>query len=1615
MSPADGPDTNSVSFYTVPWYTGSITFDGTTYYDTDFTSVADGTYNIVANVPAGFTFSQWRYSGGVSVANPSAAATTCSVSDNGWLEMVLSPADGPDITVTPMSLDFGLVEVGSSSSTENVTVTNEGAANLIIGNLSINNNQFSVTSGNISDQTLIPGASANITVGFTPGSTGAHSANLTIPSNDADENPVNVLLSGNGTEPPTTEADLEITKTDSPDPVAFGDNLTYTLTVINHGPSNATSVNVTDVLYPYLVYVSSNTSAGSVNATTDFPYWSVNWDIGNLASGDNVTLDIVATINPLLPIFGIFTTMDTISNIATVTGNEDDPNIDNNTASEDTGLLTTDLEITKTDKEDPVMFGDNITWYITVTNNGPLDATDVVALDLYTPGFITIKATEPSTGTVSQTPPQWLDDVFQQFGANITSISGGLSVLYWDIGDLASGASANLTIIASDNLTSLAPANTTWALSPAVAGFLSVISGSGFQPPEFPYPNLAGVLSTTLDSDASNNMVVETTTLSLNLPETDLEITKTDDPDPVASDGSVTYTVNIKNNGPEDAPNVYVFDTWLASSLILQSVTPSVGTTNQTIPQWLLDVFSPGGGTPTIGDNYLWWEVGPLPSGASANLTIVAIVNVTLAMQTPYIYNAAMVFGDVRDIDPSNNIIMVDTSIGVADLEISKTDSPDPVAFGDNLTYTLTVTNNSPVPAAGARVIDNLPDGTTFLSANPSTGTYTHSSGNVTWDIGDITAGNTVNMTIVVTAPSSPGDITNTATVSGSYFDPVMGNNIASANTTPVPPNSADLVITKTDSPDPVATGGNLTYTVTVTNNGPADMGSFTVSDDLPDSVLFQSANASIGTAYESTGIVYWNIDSLNSGSSVNMTITVTAPLETGIIINYAEILGEYAEAIPGNEFVSENTTVALPTDADLEITKTGSPDPVYALEDLTYVLTVTNNGPADATSVNVTDTLPPGVTYKSSVPTGNFNSANGTVSWNLGNLAAGANTTLTIIASAPGVSGDITNTAVVSGAEQDPVPGNNEATATTKVDKPIIIWLIDLAIEKTDSQDPVLTGDNLTYTLTVTNKGLIDTVGVTVTDNLPPEATYQTHNTVTGTASHTSGNVTWNIGSLATGDSANLTITVTAPTEEAVLRNVASVTGTADIDGGSDDIVIEINPFDNTAIEFTTVLTSINTPDITVTPMSVNFGSINVGSTSATRTVTVSNNGTANLIIGNLTINNNQFAITSGNISGQTLGPSASANITLTFAPGSTGTHSANLTIPSNDPDENPVNVPLSGSGTTSPQPPPHFTGSSPAQPAPNYFTVDFLGKITQELATNDGRPIKRMEAPSPDDTHLLEIEEYTGATDNTGSIVTLIEIREAVAPEFPENTRLVGKALEFKPTGTAFDKSIRLTLGYNVNDLPENVVSVGAAYFSVKDGWIYLQTETTSVAELGKLTAPVDHFTVFAVLAEVAIPVPPEPTPPAPPEPTPPAPPEPLPAPAPALFTLSKLSITTSVTRYYENVSYVVRTGEEALITVDVTNNGGQPGSYTAILIINGEERDRKEVALEPGQTGTVSFTITDNEPGTYDVVIGNLAGDFLSKLWINWWLAAGSTAALILIIWLVWYLIKRKRQQI
>ena len=169
------------------------------------------------------------------------------------------------------------------------------------------------------------------------------------------------------------------------------------------------------------------------------------------------------------------------------------------------------------------------------------------------------------------------------------------------------------------------------------------------------------------------------------------------------------------------------------------------------------------------------------------------------------------------------------------DLKVTKDDTPDPVNAGENITYTITVTNDGPGDASGVTLQDILPAGVIFVSSAPTQGSCSEDSGTVSCDLGTLALDGSLTVDIVVTAPSVAGSISNEVAVSGDETDPDNSNNSAIIDTLVLLalPNT-DLAVGKNDTPDPVNAGENITYTVTVTNNGPSDATGLVLTDTLP-------------------------------------------------------------------------------------------------------------------------------------------------------------------------------------------------------------------------------------------------------------------------------------------------------------------------------------------------------------------------------------------------------------------------------------------------------------------------------------------------------------------------------------------------------------------------------------------------------------------------------------------------------------------------------------------------------------------------------------------------------------------------------------------------------------
>ena len=123
---------------------------------------------------------------------------------------------------------------------------------------------------------------------------------------------------------------------------------------------------------------------------------------------------------------------------------------------------------------------------------------------------------------------------------------------------------------------------------------------------------------------------------------------------------------------------------------------------------------------------------------------------------------------------------------------------------------------------------------------------------------------------------------------------------------------------------------------------------------------------------------------------------------------------------------------------ADMGIAMAGSPSSVIIGGNVTYTITVTNNGPNGTTNVTVTDALPAGVTYVSATPSQGTCNGTSTVTCNLGTMSNGSTATMSLIVTTTAANATLTNTASVTSGITDSTPANNTATASTVVNNPV-------------------------------------------------------------------------------------------------------------------------------------------------------------------------------------------------------------------------------------------------------------------------------------------------------------------------------------------------------------------------------------------------------------------------------------------------------------------------------------------------------------------------------------------------------------------------------------------------
>lgn len=296
-----------------------------------------------------------------------------------------------------------------------------------------------------------------------------------------------------------------------------------------------------------------------------------------------------------------------------------------------------------------------------------------------------------------------------------------------------------------------------------------------------------------------------------------------------------------------------------------------------------------------------------------------------------------------------------------ADLSIAMSANPLTTQVNGPVTYTLSVSNAGPSPAPDAVVNMTLPSGIVYEGSTSSQGTFSQIGSLLTFSLG--TVGIQSNVTIRVFAKAvATGLQTSIAVVGSSASDPNPDNNGASASVLVTKP-MADLAVTMIANSVSVPEDGQATFLITVTNHGPATALGTTLTNSFPANAIVLSATASQGSV--SAGGTLASIGMLLPGAGASETL-VLSPTEVGAFTLTSTAGLDLSETDPVQGNNSASATINVLPAADLGVSVAVSPSPAVSGQNIAYVVTVTNGGPATASSVIMNQTLPAGAAFVS-------------------------------------------------------------------------------------------------------------------------------------------------------------------------------------------------------------------------------------------------------------------------------------------------------------------------------------------------------------------------------------------------------------------------------------------------------------------------------------------------------------------------------------------------------------------------------------------------------------------------------------------------------------------------
>ena len=905
------------------------------------------------------------------------------------------------------------------------------------------------------------------------------------------------------------------------------DMIEYTIVVVNNGPDKSFNVTVGDLLPDGVKFISSN---GQYNPDTGV------WFVGDLDNNESAILKIVVQVIKV----------GNIINNVNVTGTGHDTNLTNNNDSVSVSVPDcVILDISKVANSTVIVAGENVGYTVTVTNYGPSVATNVVLKDIF-------NSKELLNLQYSLNGVDWLDydeavslgdinvgaDVTVYFRAkvngsvrgdvlNIVNINTGVDDARGNFSDNETVnviANTTLVVIKDAEIKELNPGDTVHFIVTVIAGgssdslnvnlndildakLLDVAGATyavdgvnkGSWTGNIDLGNMLTGTAVTVDiwakildtadrdvfnlvnvtSDEHPEGNISNTTVHVRI--VDLAVDKLVNNSVPKYLDMIEYTIVVVNNGPDKSFNVTVGDL---------------------LPDGVKFISSNGQYNPDTGV----WFVGDLDNNESAILKIVVQV-----IKVGNIINNVNVTGTGHDTNLTNNNASVSVNVPESVLlNITKVANSTIIVAGENVGYTVVINNYGPSVASDV-VLKDIFNSKELLNLQ-------YSLNGVDWldydeavSLGDINVG--ADVTVYFRAKvngSVRGDVLNIVNIT-TGVDDARGN--FTANETVNVIANTTLAVIKDAEIKALNPGDTAHFVITVIAGGSSDSLNVKLEDILDAELLdIKSATYRIngGNLTDYTQII--SLGNMHTGSKIVVDIYAAILNTTGQdIFNCVNVTSD--EHPEGN---TSNTTIHVNI-ADLEIIKiVNNATPNYG-DEITYTITVRNNGPDNSTNIKVSEVLADNFKFISAnASKGYYDLTNGV--WAVGNLTNNETAKLVITVKIV-KTGFIQNNVSVNGTGFDPNVTNNNATVNITVPQ-----TADLSVVKIVNVDRVSVGNRITYTIVVKNNGPDTALDVYVVDKLSDALKFVSYKASVGVYDPVTG--IWTIGNLTNKSNATLEIT---------------------------------------------------------------------------------------------------------------------------------------------------------------------------------------------------------------------------------------------------------------------------------------------------------------------------------------------------------------------------------------------------------------------------------------------------------------------------------------------------------